>query len=442
MDIKLSDSFTINKLIRFTIPSIIMMVFISIYGVVDGFFISNFVGEIEFASVNFIFPFISILGSFGFLVGTGGSALVSKTLGEKDYRKANEVFSLLVYMIIGLGIILAIIGFFNMERIAILLGADQDMVNPCVIYGQILMFTLPFLLLQFTFQSFLITAEKPHVGLIITLISGITNIILDLFFIAIFKWGIVGAACATGFSQVLGGIIPLLYFIFNRKNNIKLGKTKIYLKDIGKTCVNGSSEFISNISMSLVGMLYNYQLMKYIGNYGVAAYGTYMYVSFIFVAIFIGYTSGVSPIIGYNFGAQNTIELKKIFKMSIKLVLFTSIVMAILAESLAAPLSKIFVGYNLELLEITKKALQISSLCFIFSGIAIFSSGFFTALNDGITSAIISFLRTLVIQIGAVIILPLIFKVNGIWYSIVVAEAVAASLAITFLTIKRKKYDY
>ena len=442
MKIKLSDNFTLKKLIQFTIPSIIMMVFTSIYGVVDGFFISNFAGELEFASVNFIFPFIMMLGAFGFLVGSGGSALVGKTLGEKNIQKANEIFSLLVYLIIGVGIILAILGFIFMEDIAILLGSSDSMLKPCVIYGQILMFALPFLLLQFTFQSFLITAEKPQVGLIVTLIAGITNMVLDGLFIAVFKWGIAGAAIATGLSQVFGGLIPLLYFIFNRENTIKLGKTKLYFKELGQTCVNGSSEFVTNISMSLVGMLYNYQLMHYLGEYGVSAYGAFMYISFIFVAIFIGYTTGVAPIISYNFGAKNEVQLKKVFRESIKLVALASIVMVVLAEVLATPLTKIYVGYNPELFEITKRAMFIASFCFLFSGIGIFSSGFFTALNDGVTSAIISFLRTLAFQVGAILILPLFFDVDGIWLSIVTADLLAAIVAIIFLILKKKKFNY
>ena len=442
MKIKLSDHFTLKKLIQFTLPSIIMMVFTSIYGVVDGYFISNFAGSTEFASVNFIFPFIQVLGAVGFLVGSGGSALVAKTFGEKDNKKANEIFSLLVYVVIILGLILAIVGFIYMEDIALWLGASSDMLRPCVIYGHILMFSLPFLLLQFTFQSFLITAEKPQIGLIVTLVAGITNMVLDALFIAIFKLGVAGAAIATGISQVLGGLIPLLYFIFNKNSILKIGKTKLYLKELGKTCVNGSSEFISNISMSVVGMLYNFQLMKYIGQNGVSAYGTFMYVSFIFVAIFIGYTTGVAPIIGYNYGAKNDKELKTVFKVSIKLITTLSVIMVVLAETLSTPLTKLFVGYNQELFDITKNAMFISSFCFLFAGISIFTSGFFTALNDGITSALISFLRTLLFQISSIIILPIIFDVNGIWLSIVVADIFSALVAIFFLIIKQKRFNY
>lgn len=442
MEIKLSDHFTLKRLIQFTLPSIIMMVFTSIYGVVDGYFISNFAGATEFASVNFIFPFIQVLGAVGFLVGAGGSALVAKTFGEKNDKKANEIFSLLVYVVIGFGLLLAVVGYIFMEDIAIWLGASNDMIEPCAIYGQILMFSLPFLLLQFTFQSFLITAEKPQIGLIVTLTAGITNMVLDGLFIAIFKWGVVGAAIATAISQVIGGVIPLLYFIFNKGSILRIGKTKIYLKELGQTCINGSSEFVSNISMSIVGMLYNFQLMKYIGQHGVSAYGTFMYVSFIFVAIFIGYTTGVAPIIGYNYGAKNDKELKTVFRVSMKLIITISVVMVVLAEILSTPLTKLFVGYNEELFEITKNAMFISSFCFLFAGISIFTSGLFTALNDGVTSALISFLRTLLFQITSILLLPLIFDVNGIWLSIVVADVLSSVVAIVFLFIKRKKFNY
>ena len=442
MRIKLSDHFTLKRLIMFTLPSILMMVFTSVYCVVDGFFISNFAGPIEFAAVNFIFPFVSILGTVGFLFGSGGSALVSKTLGEGNKEKANEIFSMLVYLVLGIGIVLAFSGYIFMEDIAIWLGSSEDMLKPCTIYGQTLMIFLPFLLLQFTFQGFLVVAEKPQIGLFITLTAGITNMVLDALFIAIFKFGVRGAAFATGLAQLIGGLIPLLYFTFNRKNNLKLGKTRLYLKELGKTCVNGSSEFISNISMSVVGMIYNFQLMKYIGEAGVSAYGTFMYVSFVFVAMFIGYSTGVAPIVGYNYGAKNHQELKIVFKTSMRLVVGASIVMVILAECLSVPLTYMFVGYDQQLFDITKNALIISSICFLFSGLSIFTSGFFTALNDGITSAIISFLRVLVFQIVSILILPLIFDVNGIWASIVVADFFAAILAVVFLIIKKKKFNY
>ena len=442
MKIKLSDHFTLKRLIQFTLPSIVMMMFTSIYGVVDGFFISNFAGEIDFAAVNFIFPFIQVLGSFGFLFGTGGGALVAKTLGEKENKKANQIFSSIVYIVIGLAFVIASIGFIFMEDIAIWLGSSDDMLASCVTYGRILMFSLPFLLLQFTFQSFLVVAEKPQVGLIVTLIAGITNMILDALLIAVFKIGVTGAALATGISQVIGGIIPLIYFVINRKNNIKVGSPKINLKEMFKICTNGSSEFVTQISMSIVGMLYNFQLMKYLGKSGVSAYGTFMYVSFMFVAMFIGYSVGVAPIIGFNYGAQNNKELKNVFKVSMKVVVTASVIMVITAELLATPFSKIFVGYNKDLLEITKNAMRISSFCFLFSGLGIFISSFFTALNDGITSAIISFLRTLVFQAASIILLPLIFDVSGIWLSVVIADLLAAVFGVLFLIIKKKKYNY
>ena len=442
MKIKLSDHFTLKRLIQFTLPSIVMMMFTSIYGVVDGFFISNFAGEIDFAAVNFIFPFIQVLGSFGFLFGPGGGALVAKTLGEKENKKANEIFSSIVYIVIILAFIIASIGFIFMKDIAIWLGASNDMLASCVTYGRILMFSLPFLLLQFTFQSFLVVAEKPQVGLIVTLIAGITNMILDALLIAVFKMGVTGAALATGISQVIGGIIPLIYFVINRKNNIKVGSPKINLKEMFKIFTNGSSEFVTQISMSIAGMLYNFQLMKYLGKSGVSAYGTFMYVSFMFVAMFIGYSVGVAPIIGFNYGAQNNKELKNVFRVSMKVVIIASVIMVLTAELLATPFSKIFVGYNKDLLEITKNAMRISSFCFLFSGLGIFISSFFTALNDGITSAIISFLRTLVFQAASILLLPLIFDVSGIWLSVVIADLLAAVFGVLFLIIKKKKYNY
>lgn len=442
MAIQLSEHFTYKKLIKFTVPSIAMMIFSSIYGVVDGFFVSNFVGKTPFAAVNFIMPFLMILGTLGFMFGTGGGAIVAKTMGEGDMEKANKYFSLFIYLTVFLGVIIAAFGILFIKPIAEMLGAEGDMLNDCVTYGRIILLALPAFMLQMEFQSFFTTAEKPSLGLIVTVISGVANMVLDALFIAVFSMGLVGAALATAISQLIGGFIPLVYFFSKNTSLLRLCKTRWYGKAVLKALTNGSSELMSNISMSLVGMLYNIQLLTYSGEDGVAAYGVMMYVNMIFIAAFIGYSIGTAPVISYHFGAANKPELQSILKKSVIIISTVSVSMLALAFLLAAPLSSLFVGYDRELYSLTLHGFKIFSFSFLFAGFAIFGSGFFTALNDGVTSAIISFLRTLVFQILAVILLPLIFDVDGIWYSIIVAELMAVAVTVIFVFAKRKKYGY
>ena len=440
--IKLSDHFTVKKLLRFTLPSIAMMIFTSIYGVVDGFFVSNFVGKTPFAAVNFIMPFLMILGTIGFMFGAGGSALISKTMGEGDLEKANRTFSLLTYTVMLCGILFALLGILFLRPIAALLGAEGEMLEHCVTYGRIILAALPFFVLQMAFQSFFVTAEKPQLGLIVTVAAGIANMVLDALLVGVFPLGLVGAALATAISQCVGALIPLIYFWCPNNSLLRLTKTNFDGAALLKTCTNGSSELMSNISMSLVGMLYNVQLLSYEGENGVAAYGVMMYVNMIFIAVFIGYSIGTAPIIGYHYGAKNDTELKNLLKKSLGLISIAAIGMLLLAFVLAAPLSGLFVGYDDDLYELTRNGFSIFSFSFLFAGFAIFGSGFFTALNDGITSAIISFLRTLVFQIAAVMLLPLIWQTNGIWISVVVAELMAVAVSAFFLFLKRKKYRY
>ena len=442
MTIQFSDHFTYGKLIKFTLPSVIMMIFTSIYGVVDGIFVSNFVGKTPFAAINLIWPVAMILGAVGFMIGTGGCALVSKIMGEGDKAKANEVFSMLIYVSMIIGIVLAILGFIFMRPIAILLGAEGDMVDDAAMYGRVLSVALPFFLLQNEFQSFVVAAEKPKLGLLITVAAGLTNIVLDPFFIIVLNKGLAGAAWATAISQMVGGFVPLIYFIISKKSILRLGKACFDSGALIKTCINGSSEMMTNISMSLVSMLYNFQLLKMAGENGVAAYGVIMYVNFIFVAAFIGYSVGSAPIVSFNYGAGNTDELKSLFKKSMTIILVSGILMTILGFALASPLSHIFVGYDNELLEMTKRGFYIYTLSFLIAGFNIYGSAFFTALNDGVVSAIISFLRTLLFQVVAVLVLPIFFELDGIWYAVIMAEMLALMVTVGFLITKRRKYRY
>lgn len=442
MNIQLSEHFTYGKLLKFTFPSIVMMVFTSIYGVVDGVFVSNFAGSESFAAVNLIMPFLMILGAIGFMLGTGGSALVAFILGTGDGQKANRVFSLMVYVLIVLGGIFMVGGILFMEPMARLLGADEAMLPVCVQYGRIVMLGLIPFMLQNTFQSFLVTAERPHFGLYITIAAGVTNMVLDALFVGVFRWGVAGAAAATVISQIVGGVIPLVYFICPNKSKLRLEKTKMDFRVLGKAAANGSSEFMTNVSMSLVNMLYNWQLMRLIGAQGVAVFGIIMYVSFIFAAIFIGYSMGSAPVIGFHYGAGNKEELKGLFRKSLWILLVFSVVLTGLAMMLAKPLAMIFVAYDAELLELTKRALTIYSLAFLMSGFNIFASSFFTALNDGLTSALISFGRTLMFQVASVLLLPLIFDVDGIWAAVILAEGLALILSAVCVIRNRKKYGY
>ena len=440
MKIQLSDHFNYKKLLRFTLPSIIMMIFTSIYGVVDGFFVSNFVGKTSFAAVNFIMPFLMILGAFGFMFGTGGSALIAITNGAGNQEKAKKLFSLLLYVSGCVGIVIGILGILLLRPIAALLGAEGTMLEDCVLYGRIILLALPAYMLQFEFQSFFTTAEKPQLGLAVTVAAGFTNIILDAVFVAGLKWGLAGAAAATALSQAVGGIIPLIYFFRPNSSALRLTKTTFDGKAILKTCTNGSSELMSNISMSIVGMLYNLQLMKYAGEDGVAAYGVLMYVNFTFLSAFIGYSVGTAPIVGYHYGAGNHKELKGLLQKSLVLIGVFSVSMLVLSELLAKPLSILFVGYDKGLLDLTLRGFFIYSFSFLFAGIAIYGSSFFTALGNGLISALISFLRTLLFQLAAVFIFPIFWEIDGIWMSIVAAELMAAMVTILFLLRMRRKY--
>ena len=442
MKISLSDHFTYRKLMRFTLPSIMMMLFTSVYSVVDGFFVSTFAGKTPFAAVNFIMPFLIMLGALGFMFGAGGSALVAKTLGEGDSQRANRIFSLVIYASMAVGILLTVLGIAFIRPVAILLGAEGQMLEDAVVYGRIVLAPLVFFMLQMEFQSFFITAEKPNLGLFTTVLAGVTNMVLDALLVGVLSMGLVGAALATAASQFIGGAIPVLYFMRPNKSLLRLTKTNFDGGALVRTCVNGSSELMSNISMSLVGMLFNLQLLKYAGEDGVAAYGVLMYVGFAFVAIFIGYSIGTAPVVGYHYGAQNHDELKSLLRKSAWIIGVTSVSMVVASLALSAPLSTLFVGYDPVLLEMTKQGFLVYSLAFLFMGFSIFSSGFFTALNDGVTSAIISFFRTVVFQVAAVLVLPLLLGIDGIWWSIVVAEGLAVVVSAAFIIGKRKKYHY
>ncbi len=442
MRIQLSDHFTYRRLLRFVLPSIVMMIFTSIYGVIDGLFVSNYVGKTPFAALNLIFPFIMMMAALGFMLGTGGSALVSKTLGEGETELANQRFSLLVGTAFLLGVGMAVLGIAACRPIALFLGADEALVAYCVLYGRILMAAIPAFMLQNVFQSFFVTAQKPAIGLAVTTGAGLTNIVLDFLLIAVFRWGLAGAAIATAMSQVVGGILPLLYFFRSNDSLLHLTRPRFEGEALLRACTNGASELMNNISMSFINMLYNFQLMKIAGEDGVSAYGVMMYLNFVFVSIFLGYSIGSAPIVGYHYGAQNRDELKNMLRKSIVIVGVSSLGLTAIAELFAHPLAGIFVGYDAALFALTAMGLRLYALSYLFNGFNIFGSAFFTALNNGAVSAAISFLRTLLFQSAAVLLLPLVLGVNGIWLAIVAAELLALAVTLVFLMRNRKKYGY
>lgn len=440
--IQLSEHFTYRKLFRFTIAPIVMMVINSVYGVVDGLFMSNFVGKTAFAAVNFIWPFLMILGGVGFMFGTGGSALIAKTLGEEKTEKADQIFSMLYIVSILSGIGLMLFGFLTIRPVAVFFGAEGQLLEDALLYGRIYLLGIPASVIQLEFENIYSAAEKPKLGLCATVASGVTNIVLDAVFVAGFSWGLVGAATATVISQYIGGSLPLFYFTHKNSSRLRFVKAKFDGRALLRICTNGSSELLNNISMSLVSMLYNVQLLKYAGNDGVAAYGVLMYMDFMFLAIFIGYIVGVSPIISFHYGAGNHAELKSLLKKSLIIIGSGSLVMFLAAELLARPISLLFVGYDAGLLEMTLRGFLLHSFCFLFAGFGIFSSSFFTALNNGLVSAILSFLRTLVLQVSAILILPLFWELDGIWVAVVVSDCLAATVGGITIFCHRKRYGY
>lgn len=442
MRIQLSDHFTYAKLLRFVYPSIIMMIFTSIYSVVDGLFVSNFVGKTPFAALNLVWPVIMLLSAVGFMLGTGGSAIVAKTLGEGESGKANEYFSLIIYVTFAAGLVLAVLGWALMPAISVFLGATEEMLPHCVSYGRVTVAALPAFMLQNAFQSFFPTAEKPKLGLIVTVAAGLTNMVMDYVFVVVMDLGVTGAALATGMCQVVGGVVPVVYFFSKNSSLLRLRKTRFYGRVLLKTCTNGSSELMTNVCNSVVNILYNFQLMRLIGEDGVSAFGVIMYVMFVFAAAFLGYSMGAAPIVGYHYGAANREELKSLLKKSLCLITGAGVGLVALAEVSARPLAMLFVGYDRGLMELTCHAFRVFSLSYLFMGINIFGSAFFTALSNGAVSAGISFLRTLVFQVAAVLILPVFLDVEGVWLSVLAAEVAALGVTAVCLVKNRKRYGY
>ena len=442
MKIQLSDHFDYKRLLRFVAPSILMLLCTSIYSIVDGFFVSNFVGKTPFAALNLVMPVLMGVGTIGFMAGTGGSAVVSMTLGEGKKELANEYFSLIVYVTLAVSVVLGLIGYAFAPQIALALGANGDLEADCVLYSRILFLSTPAFVMQYLFQSFFIAAEKPTLSLKINVLAGLTNAVLDYVLIVVFPLGLAGAALATAAGQAVGGVIPIIYFAGKNSSLLRLGKTKWHGKVIWQTCMNGSSELVTNLSTSIVGVLYNFQLREAAGENGVAAYGIIMYVDIIFMTLYLGYSLGSAPIVSFHYGAGNHVELKNLCRKSLVIISACGVILLTASQILAGPLVKIFASYDQELLKMTTWGFRIYAIAFLVRGMNVWGSSFFTALNNGAVSAAISFLRTFVFQIIIVLILPGLIGITGVWLSIVIAEFLALFVTIGFLIAKRKKYHY
>lgn len=442
MQIQLSDHFNYKRLFRFVLPSVLMIICTSIYSIVDGFFISNYVGKTPFAAINLIMPVLMAVGTLGFMIGTGGSAIVSRTMGERKPEQANQYFSMLVYVAVISGTLISLAGFMLARPLAAMLGAQGELLEDCVLYSRILFCSMPLFILQYVFQSFFVAAEKPGLSLKINVAAGLTNALLDYLLIVVFPCGLAGAAIATALGQLVGGLASIFYFARPNGSPLRLVKTKFYGHVLLQTCINGSSEMVTNLSYSVVNILYNFQLMRLAGENGVAAFGVIMYVNIVFSAVFLGYSMGSSPIVSYHYGAQNHGELKSLYSKSLVILGLSSVAMVLLSEIFSGPLVRIFTGYDAQLLAMTTRGFRIYALSFFFMGFNIWGSAFFTALNNGLVSAAISFLRTLVFQIAVIFILPRLFGLDGVWYSVAAAELLALAVTIAFLLAKRKRYHY
>ena len=443
MKIQLSDHFTYGRLVRFTMPSILMTLFTSIYATVDGLFVSNLVGKTAFAALNLIYPYLMILGGVGAMLGVGGSALVAKTLGERDVPRARRYFTMMMWLMLLTSVAATVLGIAFLRPVAYLFGATENLMDDMMTYGTVSLIFNTALQAQYTFQSYLIVAEKPKLAMWIIVGAGVANMVLDYLFMAVFGMGIAGAALATGLSQCVAGVLPLLWFLSRRNTSaLRFARTRLEWKPMLRSCGNGASEMLSNASAAITGILYNLQLIRYAGEDGVAAYGVVMYAAFVFLGVFMGYSMGSSPILGYHYGAGNVGEMRSLLKKSLVLLGTSGAVLTALAVAFARPLSAIFVGYDKGLLDMTARAFAICSVPFLFMWFNMYTSSVFTALNDGLVSAVISFVRSLVLPVVCIILMPMLWKLDGVWYSLVGSEVLALAVSVTLLVKGRKKYQY
>ena len=429
MNIELAGHYTHRRIVRSVLPSIGMVLVTSIYSIVDGFFVANFAGKPGFAAVNLTFPAIMMIGSLGLMIGTGGAALVAKIKGEGYPEKANRVFTMLVQFCLALGVVMGVALAIGAPAVARWLGADAPMMDECVTYIRLNMIGMPGFVLQCAFQSFYMAAERPQLGTLMSVVAGVTNVVLDAILVWALGLGVTGAAIATTAGCLVGGLFPLFYFSSrHNRGTLRIVPTRILWPYIGKACTNGLSEYVGSIAMNIVTMCYNLQLMRYLGEDGVSAYGVVMYIAFIFAAVFIGYNIGITPIIGYHYGADDLHEQRSLFYKSLSIIGVLGVLMTLSAELFAGPLARVFVGYDKALTALTIRAMRLYMLAFLINGINMFVSALFTGLNNGVVSAVASFTRTLVFEMACVWLLPVLLGIDGIWVAWPIAEVLALFL--------------
>ena len=429
-------------LIKFSLPSIIMMVFLSVYTIVDGVFISKLVGTDALSAVNIVYPVIALLMAISTMIGTGGNAIVSRKLGEGKTEEARKDFSTLVYTVIFLGVTLSILSYLFLKPIIIFLGANAAIYEYCDIYAKIMLIFTPALLLAMMFKILLVTAGQGHLGLILTVLGGVVNMILDYVFISTFNMGIAGAALATGIGYCITGLCGLVYFIFARKNVLHLVKPHFHADLLKETCINGSSEMVSTLSGSIITLVFNNILMRMAGVDGVAAITVILYLQMLLAAVYMGYAMGISPLLGYNYGKKDEMNLKSIFKISIITISIISGAVLMFGVFKAGSLAALFTHRGTNVYILAESGLRLFSVSFLFSGINIFASSMFTALSNGKVSAIISFVRTLAFQLICLYTLPTFLGINGVWLAIPVAELLSLVVSIYFIRKYRNEYKY
>lgn len=420
MSHSINQDITPAGLLKFAAPSIVMMVFMSLYTIVDGIFVSRFLGSNALSSLNIVYPVISVAIALSTMLGTGGSAIISKYLGEGKNERAREALTQFVVLTLLLSFVLLILSEMFLTPISRLLGASDVLLADCRLYLGASMLFAPACMLQAVFQSFLVTAGRPGLGLLLMTGAGICNMILDYVLIVPCQMGIAGAALATGIGQCIPAVCGLCFFLFTRQD-LRFCRFTFSAKEILDACYNGSSEMVSQLSNAVITFLFNIVMMSLAGEHGVAAITILLYGQFLFNAVYLGFSIGISPVIGFQYGAGDRTKLRKIYRISFLSVAISSVVIVAAAICFSPTIVAIFTK-DQRTFELASVGFRLFAVNFLFSGINITSSGFFTALSNGKVSALISFSRTLVFIVISLLILPRILGITGAWIAIPVAE--------------------
>ena len=419
-----------------------MMLFTSMYGVVDGLYLSHFSGKEAFAAITLIIPLPLLIGAWAYMIGAGGSAVIAKAIASDRQKDANEYFSFLVLISVLGSILLAGIGEIFLEPCAKLLGANDEMLPFCMTYGRILIAAVPLYVLQNVFQSFLTVAEHPKIGLAINLVSAFLNMALNFVFIRITNEVVTAVALATVVSQFVGGITPFVFFVRSKSTTLRFGRPHMPMSLLGPVFANGVSEFVSEIFHPLASVMYNYKLMELTGLNGVAAYGVLMNVGFLFGSVFLGFAVGSAPLFTYKYEREDHDELHSLFiKSTISVVLMGFLLYGV-ACMIEGPFAAEFFGGDELLITMTEEAFALHSLSYMVMGLAVFASAFFTAIHDSRVSFLISFLRTLLFEVLAILLLPMLFDLNGVWAASLTSEVLTLLVTVGLLISKKEKYQY